>query len=82
MHTVLAEAVRNAGAAANAAADHLLRRLPRLRPPPPRAPQALSRLLHHFHSILWMTYRTSFTPIAVGEVQLRSDAGWGCTLRR
>lgn len=29
-----------------------------------------------------MTYRTGFTPIAVGDVQLRSDAGWGCTLRR
>lgn len=39
-------------------------------------------MLHHFHSVLWMTYRTSFTPIAVGDVQLRSDAGWGCTLRR
>lgn len=44
--------------------------------------QALARLLHRFQSIAWMTYRTSFTPIAVGDVQLRSDAGWGCTLRR
>lgn len=53
--------------------------------PPPLASsleQALARLLHHFQSIAWMTYRTAFTPIAVGEVQLRSDAGWGCTLRR
>lgn len=39
-------------------------------------------MLLHFHSIPWMTYRTGFTPIAVGDVQLRSDAGWGCTLRR
>lgn len=44
--------------------------------------QALARMLLHFHSIPWMTYRTGFTPIAVGDVQLRSDAGWGCTLRR
>jgi hypothetical protein len=44
--------------------------------------EALARMLLHFHSIPWMTYRTGFTPIAVGDVQLRSDAGWGCTLRR
>ena len=44
--------------------------------------QALARMLHHFQSIPWMTYRVGFTPIAVGDVQLRSDAGWGCTLRR
>lgn len=44
--------------------------------------QALARMLHHFQSIPWMTYRAGFTPIAVGDVQLRSDAGWGCTLRR
>jgi hypothetical protein len=44
--------------------------------------QEVARMLHHFQSILWMTYRTAFTPITVGDVHLRSDAGWGCTLRR
>ncbi|PSC76415.1 cysteine protease atg4b [Micractinium conductrix] len=44
--------------------------------------EALARLLHHFQSILWMSYRTGFTPIPAGDaVVLRSDAGWGCTLR-
>lgn len=57
--------------------------LPSLPPPAPPAPlQALARLLRHFHSIPRMTYRSAFTTIPVGEVGLRSDAGWGCTLRR
>jgi len=43
--------------------------------------QALSDLALHFHSTLWMTYRSGFMPLGSGEVQLKSDAGWGCTLR-
>ena len=34
-------------------------------------------MVRRFHSIVWMTYRSGFAPVA----QLTSDAGWGCTLR-
>ena len=43
--------------------------------------EVLSRLIHHFHSTLWMTYRSDFTALPAGETVLRTDAGWGCTLR-
>ncbi|KAI3434857.1 hypothetical protein D9Q98_002911 [Chlorella vulgaris] len=43
--------------------------------------EALARMLHHFQSIPWMSYRSGFTGITVGSAQLHSDAGWGCTLR-
>lgn len=44
--------------------------------------QALARLLDHFQSILWMSYRRGFKPIPAGGASLGSDVGWGCTLRR
>lgn len=43
--------------------------------------EVLSHLVHHFHSTLWMTYRSEFTALPAGETCLRTDAGWGCTLR-
>ena len=46
------------------------------------ARKILSRLVHHFHSTLWMTYRTDFPPLPAGDtILLKTDAGWGCTLR-
>lgn len=64
------------------------RRRPGLQPAATTSPsyfyasQALARLLDHFQSILWMSYRRGFTPIPAGGANLGSDAGWGCTLRR
>ncbi len=46
------------------------------------AREVLSYLVHHFHSTPWMTYRSDFYPLPAGENKiLRSDAGWGCSLR-
>ena len=42
-----------------------------------------SKVLQRFHedlsARLWFCYRTGFAPL--GEDQLTSDVGWGCTLR-
>jgi Peptidase family C54 len=46
------------------------------------AREVLSHLVHHFHSTPWMTYRSDFAPLPTGENKfLKTDAGWGCTLR-
>jgi cysteine protease ATG4 len=48
------------------------------------AREVLSHLVHHFHSTPWMTYRSDFAPLPAGEGKitlLKTDAGWGCTLR-
>ncbi|KDD74685.1 C54 peptidase, partial [Helicosporidium sp. ATCC 50920] len=38
-------------------------------------------LLSHFQSIQRCTYRTDIPPLGLGDRALRSDTGWGCTLR-
>uniref|UniRef100_A0A1D1ZNK5 Cysteine protease n=1 Tax=Auxenochlorella protothecoides TaxID=3075 RepID=A0A1D1ZNK5_AUXPR len=43
--------------------------------------EVLRELVCCFQSIIWMTYRSHFAPITVGDSHLRTDAGWGCTLR-
>lgn len=48
------------------------------------AREVLSHLVHHFHSTPWMTYRSDFAPLPAGESKttfLKTDVGWGCTLR-
>jgi hypothetical protein len=41
----------------------------------------LEDLVLHYHSIFWLTYRNDFVPLSAKDVQLRTDVGWGCTLR-
>lgn len=41
----------------------------------------LEDLVLHFHSVFWLTYRNEFVPLFAKDVQLRTDVGWGCTLR-
>lgn len=44
--------------------------------------KVLAGFVLHFQSTFWLTYRTDFAPLVAGEGQLlRTDAGWGCTLR-
>jgi hypothetical protein len=44
--------------------------------------EGLAGFVLHFHSTFWLTYRTDFAPLSgLSGFALRTDAGWGCTLR-